>query len=231
MNYARNYERCCLERPNRIHRWFMDLLTRKAQAIGQKSHHIWSLKHALDHYLPGRSGLRVVDCGAWNGWFLSYEVPAIKQRIALDFDPHFACELRSSGIDFVLADMEKGCFPFAKDTVDLLAMTSTLEHLDRPGHIATEIGRVLRPGGVVFITVPNILKYRFHFWDDITHKQPFNATSLRFLFESHGLDTVELCPYNHNLFIAGNLFPEWIHRRLMRFCGKAVLYVGRKPRK
>lgn len=229
MRYAENYQRCCVEQANFVQRWFMGLLTRKAQAIGQTSHRIWSLKYAIDHYLPGRDNLRVLDCGAWNGWFLSYRTPAIAQRVALDFDPHFAPEMRRNGIDFVLADMEKGCFPFASGAFDLIAMTSTLEHLGRPGHVATELVRLLKPGGAVFITVPDIMKYKFHFWDDITHQRPYNAASLRFLFESHGLETVELCPYNHNLFIAGNLFPEAVHGFLMRFRGKALLYAGRKP--
>jgi len=228
MKYAENYERCCLDRPNVVQRWFMDVMTRKAQGIGQKGYKIWSLKFAIDQYLAGKNGLRIIDCGAWNGWFLSYSVPEIAQRIALDFDGCFASEMLADGIDFVLADMEKGLLPLANDTIDLVAMTSTLEHLDCPERIASEMRRVLRPGGIVFVTVPNVLKYRFHFWDDITHKRPFTATSLRFLFETHGLDTVELCPYNHNLFIAGNLFPLTLHRWMMRFRGKALLYVGRK---
>ena len=229
MKYAEHYERCCLESPNALQRWFMGLLTRKAQACGQSSHKIWSLKYILDTYLPDRAGLRVVDCGAWNGWFLSYDVPAVAQRIALDFDRHYAAEMREHGIDFVLADMEKGHFPFRADTMDVLAMTSTLEHLGCPEHVAREMHRVLKPGGIVFVTVPDILKYKFHFWDDVTHKRPFNASSLRFLFETHGLETVELAPYNHDLFIAGNLFPRPLHRVLMRFRGKALMYVGRKP--
>ena len=228
MKYAENYERCCIESASRFQRAFIGLLTRKAQALGQKGHKIWSLKYVLDTYFPGRTGLRVLDCGAWNGWFLSYDAPAVAQRIALDFDAHFARQMREDGIGFVLADMEKGSFPLAADVVDVLAMTSTLEHLARPDRVAPEIHRVLKLGGVVFITVPDILKYRFHFWDDVTHKRPFNATSLRFLFETHGFETLDLIPYNHNLFIAGNLFPKPVHRILMRLCGKALMYVGRK---
>ncbi|HEO72343.1 MAG TPA: class I SAM-dependent methyltransferase [Candidatus Hydrogenedentes bacterium] len=228
MRYAENYERCCLETPNALQRWFMGLMTRRAEVIGQSTHKIWSLKYVLDTYLVGRTGLRVLDCGAWNGWFLSYDVPAIAQRIALDFDPHWAAELRAQGIDFVLADMEKGAFPLAADAVDLLAMTSTLEHLGCPQQVASEIGRVLKPDGIVFVTVPDITKYKFHFWDDVTHKRPFNATSLRFLFETHGFETLDLIPYNHNLFIAGNLFPKAVHRFLMQFRGRALMYVGRK---
>ena len=229
MKYAQNYERCCLESTSALQRWFIRLMTRKAEAIGQKSHKVWSLKYAIDHYLRGKTGLRVLDCGAWNGWFLSYDVPAIAQRIALDFDAYYAPELLRQGIDFVLADLEKGRLPFAGDCVDLIGMTSTLEHLGTPDMVAAEIGRVLKPGGIAFVTVPDILKYKFHFWDDATHKRPFNAKSLCFLFESHGLDTVEVCPYNHNLFIVGNLFPERVHRFLTRLRGNAVMYVGRKP--
>lgn len=228
MDYAKNYERCCLEPANFVQRWFIAALTRKARAIGQDSHKIWSLKYVIDRYFAGREGLRVMDCGAWNGWFLSYKTPAIAQRIALDFDAHFAPELRRQGIDFILADMEKGCIPVATNALDLVAMTSTLEHLSCPEHIASELRRVLKPGGVVFVTVPDIMKYKFRFWDDVTHKRPFNRKSLRFLFEAHGFETLELSAYNHNLFIAGNLFPLAIHRQLMRFRGDAVLYIGKK---
>ena len=229
MEYAENYERCCLEETNVLQRWFMAILTRKAKTIGQDSHKIWSLKFVMDRYFEIRQGLRVMDCGAWNGWFLSYRIDAISQRIALDFDSHYAPQLRKDGIDFILADLEKGSLPVASNSLDLVAMTSTLEHLTHVDHVAKEIRRVLKPGGITFITVPDIMKYKFHFWDDVTHKRPFNASSLRHLFETHGLATEELCPYNHNLFIAANLFPPAFHMALTRFRGKALMYIGRKP--
>ncbi|HRI89223.1 MAG TPA: class I SAM-dependent methyltransferase, partial [Candidatus Hydrogenedentes bacterium] len=196
MDYAKNYERCCLEETNALQRWFIGLLSRRAAALGQSGHKIWSLKWVLDEFFEGRSGLRVLDCGAWNGWFLSYKVPAVSRRIALDFDAHYAPELRAQGIDFVLADLERGHIPLGADSIDLLAMTSTLEHLNCPEKIATEIRRVLKPGGVVFITVPDIMKYGFRFWNDITHKRPFTRDAMQFLFESHGMQTLELSSYN-----------------------------------
>jgi SAM-dependent methyltransferase len=217
-----------LEPVSPFQRWFIGVMRRRAERIGQPSHKIWSLKFVIDQYCAGREDLRVVDCGAWNGWFLSYRSPQIKQRIALDFDAHFARQLQQDGIEFVLANMEKGCLPFASASVDVLAMTSTLEHLDCPEHIATEIQRVLRPGGIVFITVPDIRKYGFEFWNDITHKRPFTDKSLRFLFETHGMRTLELSPYNHNLFVAGHLFPKRIHRWLTRFRANSLLYIGTK---
>lgn len=229
LDYAKNYERCCKEKTNFLQEAFIGVLSRKAQALGQQSHKMWSLKYVLDTYFAGRSGLRIMDCGAWDGWFLSYDSPAVAQRIALDFDPHFARDLRARGLDFVLADMESGHLPVGPDALDLVAMTSTLEHLSCPEKIATEIRRILKPGGIAFITVPDIMKYKFRFWDDVTHKRPFNKRSLRFLFETHGMETLELCAYNHNLFIAGNLFPKPVHHFLTRFRGNALMYVGRKP--
>lgn len=229
VDYAQNYERCCLDRPGMLQRAFIGLAARRARAIGQRGHKIWSLKYVMDAYFEGRDGIKVMDCGAWNGWFLSYDIPAIAQRIALDFDAHFAGQLRAEGIDFLLADMEKGCFPVATDTLDLVAMTSTLEHLSSPEHVAGEIRRVLKPGGVCFVTVPDIMKYKFHFWDDVTHKRPFNRSSLAFLFQAAGMETLELGPYNHDLFIASMLLPRAFRRPMTRFRAKALLYVGRKP--
>lgn len=229
MQYARNYERCCLQQPNLVQRYFIWLLANKAKAFGQSSHRIWSLKYILEEYFPNRTGIRILDCGAWNGWFLSFKSASVRQRVALDFDAHFAADMRRQGIDFILADMEKGFFPIADNSFDLVVMTSTLEHLGDSQHIASEIRRVLAPSGLVFITTPNVLKYKFHFWDDVTHKRPFTPSSLRFLFESHGLETLVLSPYNHNFFIASNLFPKVFRPFLMRFRGKALLYIGKKP--
>lgn len=230
MDYAENYERCCKERVTPFQRFFVNLLSRKAQQIGQRDHRIWSLKYVVDRYFPDAAELRVMDCGAWDGWFLSYETPSIRQKIALDFDPHFGQDLIRDGIDFVLADMERGHLPVAADSLDLVVITSTLEHLSNPEFIAAEFRRVLNPGGVVFVTVPDIRKYKFRFWDDVTHKRPFTDKSLRFLFESHGFETEELGPYNHNLFIASNLFPGRFQPWLKRLWADALIYVGRLPR-
>lgn len=229
MDYAENYERCMKENTTFFQRKMVELLSQKAQRFGQTSHKIWSLKYIMDEYFVGKEDLKVMDCGAWDGWFLSYDTPQITQRIALDFDAHFGPDLLKQGIDFMLCDMEKGYFPVASNSLDLVAMTSTLEHLACPEHIATEIRRVLKPGGIVFITVPDIKKYKFDFWNDITHKRPFTIKSLSFLFEMHKMETLELSPYNHNFFIAANLFPKPMHKFLTTFRANSLLYVGRKP--
>jgi SAM-dependent methyltransferase len=228
VKYAENYERCCKHPTNPLEQFFVRKLGKKAKELGQESHHIWSLKYILDNYFEGREGLRVLDCGAWDGWFLSYDTPVISQKVALDFDTHYGAALLDKGIDFVLSDMEKAYLPFESNSFDLLVMVSTLEHLGCPEKIATEIERVLKPGGITFITVPDIMKYGFKFWDDVTHKRPFTSSSLRFLFETHDIETLRISPYNHNFFIAGNLFSKSIHERLISFRADALMYIGQK---
>lgn len=88
MDYVKNYARCCREKTNFVQKAFIDILGRKAREQGQKSHKIWSLKYVIDEFFEGGDQQRVMDCGAWKGWFLRYLTPAIKQRIALEPSPY-----------------------------------------------------------------------------------------------------------------------------------------------
>ncbi len=53
-------------------------------------------------------------------------------------------------------------FPFADHSFDLVVCTEVIEHLLWPQHVVSEAFRVLRPGGMFIVSVPNIasLSYR-----------------------------------------------------------------------
>jgi SAM-dependent methyltransferase len=51
--------------------------------------------------------------------------------------------------------------PFADGAFDLVLFAETLEHLDRPRATGREIVRVLRPGGLCYITTPARLRFLF----------------------------------------------------------------------
>lgn len=72
----------------------MGILSGKARSLGRKNHRMRSLNYVVDTYFDQANSLRVMDCGPWDGWFFSYDTPVIRQRIALDFDPAFAPQLR-----------------------------------------------------------------------------------------------------------------------------------------
>jgi 2-polyprenyl-3-methyl-5-hydroxy-6-metoxy-1,4-benzoquinol methylase len=92
--------------------------------------------------------------------------------------------------------------PFPPDTFDLLILGDVLEHLVDPGASLARLVPLLKPGGQVLASVPNIAHWqvvaglilgRFDYTDqgvmDRTHLRWFTPKSLRALLESAGLET------------------------------------------
>lgn len=64
-----------------------------------------------------------------------------------------------SGIDFFLAVDDK--LPFEKNSFDMVMLHDVLEHLhDSPRELLNDLLDVVRPGGLIFITVPNVVNIR-----------------------------------------------------------------------
>jgi SAM-dependent methyltransferase len=109
-------------------------------------------------------------------------------------------------IEISHADAENEGFPFADDAVDVLTACEILEHFDAfPVRFAKEVRRVLRPGGHLCITVPNVasianiiklvlqrniyMKYR----SDVTgrHKHEYTLSQLKAFIAYLGMDVVK----------------------------------------
>lgn len=104
--------------------------------------------------------------------------------------------------------------PLASGTVDVVTSRWMFEHLEEPGAAVAEIARVLRPGGVALIVVPNrlhpgillssVLPLRVKQWalestsgiqEEMvlpTYYRVNTAGSLRGWFERSGFETVEI---------------------------------------
>jgi SAM-dependent methyltransferase len=62
--------------------------------------------------------------------------------------------------DYRAVNIETEVFPFADDSYDLVLCCEILEHLlINPSHMLYEAHRVLRPGGHILITTPNVLRW------------------------------------------------------------------------
>lgn len=118
-------------------------------------------------YLDLEPGLTVLDCGTGMGFYL---------KVISDLYP--ACRL--CGIDYELRVLryawshlaEKGAMltrgdihhlGFADASFDRVIMSEVLEHLKDDRAALAEVWRVLKPGGVLAITVPH---RRYSFWYD-----------------------------------------------------------------
>jgi len=67
--------------------------------------------------------------------------------------------LKVAGVPFTRADMNAP-LPFADDGFDAVACIDGIEHLERPFDFVRECRRILRPGGVLLLSTPNISALR-----------------------------------------------------------------------
>ncbi len=93
------------------------------------------------------AGASVLDIGCRDGGLRRW-LPAGVRYQGMDITPEFA------GPDIVIRDVSDG-IPFADGAFDHVFCIEVLEHLPNPWGALTEMHRVLRPGGVLVLSVPN----------------------------------------------------------------------------
>jgi len=112
---------------------------------------------ALVTTYPEISG-RHLDIGSGTGHLI--------RRIHLEYDVESsACDytdefMELDGISVDVADLNHGTLPYPDRQFDLVTFTEVAEHLENYRAIVREIYRVLKPGGVVVITTPNVLNMK-----------------------------------------------------------------------
>jgi SAM-dependent methyltransferase len=89
--------------------------------------------------------------------------------------------------------------PFTDASIGSASAVAVLEHLDDDGAAVSELARVLRPGSLVWFTVPHAFRYipppiwPFYWWHDrrIGHKRHYDEHRLVELCQRHGLEHVQ----------------------------------------
>lgn len=112
-------------------------------------------------------GLKILDAGSGNGGVSIAFSKAGAEVYGLEIESdlvEIAClnaEADQAGVKFVLYDGVK--FPFADGEFDAVLSISVLEHVSNPQNYLNEILRVLKPGGFLYLALPNRL------WPRETH--------------------------------------------------------------
>ncbi|HTX62360.1 MAG TPA: class I SAM-dependent methyltransferase, partial [Acidimicrobiales bacterium] len=80
--------------------------------------------------------------------------------------------------------------PVEEGSFDAVVCTEVLEHVPEPAAVLAELRRVLRPGGVLLVTVPFV-------W--FLHEEPYDyyrytTHGLKFLLDGAGFSEVEITP-------------------------------------
>ena len=81
-------------------------------------------------------------------------------------------------------DIDTAPLPYPDATFDAVLAKDIFEHVRGPGHLARELFRVTRPGGVIVASV--VMARPRRVWADYTHRRGFTERSARLLLEDVG---------------------------------------------
>jgi SAM-dependent methyltransferase len=145
-----------------------------------------------------RPPARIIDVGSGGG--------AVAQAL-LEFGPVTACDIdvrcaasvaRRPGMSFAYGTAE--AIPFADGSFDLVTAFDVLEHLDDDVRGLREMARVVRPAGLIAVTVP-AYGWMWGRQDEVSHhRRRYSGRSLRRAITAAGLIPRRLTGFNTILF-------------------------------
>lgn len=96
-----------------------------------------------------------VEAGSWPG------APSVMRRETVRLNSKGSTAAPELSVPVWVLNMEKDPFPFEPGTFDAVLCMEVLEHLGySPSHMLGEAHRVLVPGGLFFLTVPNFINLK-----------------------------------------------------------------------
>jgi len=140
------------------------------ESRGYVETHITRLRRTLELVPPGKAEDRILEMGAYlqitpalrlklgygevRGCYYGPAGNADRKAAVSSHGEEFACELD-------LFDAEKDRFPYEDEYFSTVLCCELLEHLPNdPMHMMAEINRILKPGGHLLLTTPNISSLR-----------------------------------------------------------------------
>lgn len=161
----------------------------------------WSLKaaaytlDAIRQVLPTPG--QVIEIGPGRGPFASVCHQHGLRYTAVDANPGLLQRLPAS--DGVCSFVPP--IPLRDGVADVVVANHVLEHasgLPQAEAMLREMRRIVRPGGCIALTTPDLLWYGNYFWDcDYSHNFPTSARRLQQLFIDQQLE-VQVLRYVHN---------------------------------
>ncbi len=107
--------------------------------------------------IPAGQGAAVLDIGARDGGLRRFLPSGVRYQ-GVDIAPEFASP------SVMISDISNGV-PFPDHSFDYVFCIEVLEHVLSPFHTLGEIHRVLRPGGVLILSVPNPYHVKELLWN------------------------------------------------------------------
>jgi SAM-dependent methyltransferase len=170
-----------LAKPNNPKRdYFRDVLAKVASMLGKPS-------------------LDILEIGSGHGYFVHYANTCGHRATGTEATERYA-EMSSESLNgrIVHVDGDRYEDHFAPASFDLIYMEAVFEHMLRPEAVLAQMRRLLRPGGVLFVAVPNQdalssrMQGRYWAWAaPPDHLYFYNRANLSLLLEKHGFRVAE----------------------------------------
>ncbi len=154
-------------------------------------------QYGLDLAAARLAGRRVLDVGSGPGGFVRLAGEAGWQATALELNQASSEMLAAAGFQVIVKHLELSDLPAGG--FDLISFWEVLEHLPEPRTALIEARRLLAPGGLALILVPNagslvtrLLHEKSNTFGGHSHLNHFDPASLTRLLAGAGLRLAEL---------------------------------------
>lgn len=151
--------------------------------------------------------LRLLDCGAGSGAFAE---SLSKEMTVIAMDDHKESleilERRIPRESVVCGSCTS--IPFPEDSFEIVAALDVIEHIPNDNLAVNEMVRVLRPGGIMVVTVPAMMCLWSDWDESLHHQRRYSKKSLRNLFQIPNLEIL------HSAYINTLAMPlVWLARK------------------
>ncbi|MCZ6766348.1 MAG: class I SAM-dependent methyltransferase [bacterium] len=186
---------------------------------------------ALEKYVD-LHGKSVIEIGAGTGRDTDILAERCRDSLALDYSEESLRLMAKSfrnPVKIVCGDALN--LPFVEGSFDIVFHQGLLEHFREPGYLLDENIRILRPGGVLLVDVPQ----RYHYYTVLKHiliminkwfagwETEFSVSELRGLLEARNLEIIGI--YGHNL--SPPIWYRGFRRILLKVGLRLPMYPGR----
>lgn len=164
-------------------------LTRYYSPITEKRY-----KELLQEFEAYRQNGRLLDIGCGYGFFLQTAKEVNWDITGIEITDEAVKACTSKDLRMHHGSLESAGFP--DDHFDVIVLIETIEHVTEVDKLLREIYRVLRPGGLVYLSTPNFnavnrfrLKEKYDIIQYPLHLSYFTPDTLKQFFESNGFKT------------------------------------------
>ena len=138
------------------------------------------------HGAAGPAFIVDVGCGDGAATALAAQGSPAHRMLGLDWSAAALRRAQARGLALVRAEVEPSGLPIASGCADVVVMSELIEHLVDPDSVLEEVRRVLRPGGTLLLSTPNLAAWYNRGLLALGVQPVFTEVSLRGVFGRPG---------------------------------------------